>query len=424
MKKPWWAAACAAAVMLVAGCHSGGHAQNSTQMRALNAVADSEPLDVLVDSDVKVSALPAGQTSTFSEFDSGSRDVQIRSSTNQAILVDKSVSFNSGAVQTLVMAGHRSGVGTILLVDDTTAPSSGHFKGRGVGLSPDAGAVDIYITSGDVASTVPTISGVTYTAVTDYTEGTPGSYRIVFTAAGSKDVLFQSAPQTLSEGQIFSAAVFPSVGGKLVNAVLLFNGTGGSGTFIPNSLGRVKAINAIADAGTLNFKAGGTTLLSNVPFAGGSSYVTLAAGAQTLTIEASNVPGSALATANTTIDPARDYTAIALGSAAAPQLAVFPDDNTLPSTGYAKLRFVNGTSAGPVDGFVNFAAQASGVAPGTASTYSQLTPSTTYTITFATSGGVTTLATITPAELDASGIYTAYLVGSAGNYQARLVRDR
>jgi len=65
MKKPWWAAACAAAVMLVAGCHSGGHAQNSTQMRALNAVADSEPLDVLVDSDVKVSALPAGQTSTF-----------------------------------------------------------------------------------------------------------------------------------------------------------------------------------------------------------------------------------------------------------------------------------------------------------------------------------------------------------------------
>ena len=422
MKKLWLAAALVAAV--ISGCHNGGHAQNSTQMRALNAVADSEPLDVLIDDDAKVTGLAAGSTSAFSEFDSGARDTKIRSSTNQAILVDKSISFNSGAVQTLVMAGHRSGVGTFLLVDDTTAPSSGHFKGRGVGLSPDAGAVDIYITSGDVANTVPTISGVTYTAVTDYTEGTPGSYRIIFTAAGSKDVLFQSAPQTLSEGQIFSAAVFPSVGGKLVNAVLLFNGTGGSGTFIPNSLGRIKAINAIADAGTLNFKNGTTTLLANVPFAGGSSYVTLPAGSQPLSIEASNVPGSPLASATQTIDPARDYTAIALGSAASPQLAVFADDNTLPSTGYAKLRFVNGSSAGPVDGFVNFAAQASGVAPGTGSSYSQLTPSTTYTITFATSGGVTTLATINPAELDAAGVYTAYLVGSAGNYQARLVRDR
>ena len=98
----------------------------------------------------------------------------------------------------------------VLLPDDTTAPSSGHFKARGVGLSPDVGAIDIYITAGSVTDSVPTISGVSYTTVTDYTEGTPGSYRIIFTAAGSKDVLFQSDPQTLSEGQAFSAAVFPS----------------------------------------------------------------------------------------------------------------------------------------------------------------------------------------------------------------------
>ena len=423
MKKSWLAAALAAAV--VSGCHNGGHDQNSTQMRALNAVAGSEPLDVLIDDDAKITGLASGAASGFSEFDSGTRDTKVRSSTNQAILLDKSINYNSGAANTLVLLGPRTGVGTLLLADDATAPSSGHFKGRGVGLSPDAGAVDIYITSGDVTNTVPTISGVTYTSVTDYTEGTPGSYRIIFTAAGSKDVLFQSAPQTLSEGQIFSAAVFPSGGGKLVNAVLMFNGVGGTSTFIPNSLGRIKAINTIPDAGTLNFKAGTTTLFANVPFAGGSSYVTLPAGSQTLGIEASNVPGSALATAAVTIDPARDYTALALGSVSSPTLAVFPDDNSFPSTGYAKLRFVNGANGiGAVDGFVNFAAQASAVAFGTGSSYSQLTPSTTYTITFATAGGVTTLATIDPAELDAGGVYTAYIVGSAGNFQARLVRDR
>lgn len=425
MRTPWWAAAFGALAILVSGCHNGGHDQNSTQMRALHAVADAEALDVLIDDDTKVSALALGSVSATQEFDSGTRDTKIRSTTNGAILAEKSLSYNSGAMNTLALIGHRGAINTLLLLDDTTAPSSGKFKARAVGLSPDSGAVDLYITSGSVADTVATISGVSYTTVSDYTEGTPGSYRIIFTAAGSKDVLFQSALQTLSEGQAFSAAVFPSGGGKLVNAVLILNGASGSATFLPNPLGRLKSVNAIPDAGLVNFKGDGATLLANVPFAGSSSYVTLATGARALQIEASNVPGSALASATATIDPARDYTALALGTAATPQLALIADDNNLPNSGYAKLRFVNALSgSGSVDGFVNFASQATGIALGTGSAYSQLVPGTTYNISFATAGGVTTLASIDPAELDAGGVYSAYLVGSAGNAQARLVRDR
>jgi hypothetical protein len=425
MRTPWWAAACGALAILVSGCHNGGHDQNSAQMRALHAVADAEPLDVLVDDDAKATGLALGMVSAPTEFDSGTRDTRIRSSTNGAILADKSINYNSGTLSTLAIIGHRGAINTLLLLDDTTAPSSGKFKARAVGLDPDAGAADLYITSGSVVDTVATISGVSYTSVTDYAEGTPGSYRITFTAAGSKDVLFQSALQTLSEGQAVSAAVFPSGGGKLVNAVLIVNGAGGSATFLPNPLGRLKSVNAIPDAGLLNFKGDGATLLANVPFAGSSSYVTLPTGARSLQIEASNVPGSALAPATVTIDPARDYTALALGTAATPQLALIADDNTLPNAGYAKLRFVNALAGtGSVDGFVNFASQASGIAFGTASSYSQLVPGTTYDISFATAGGVTTLATIDPAELDANGVYTAYVVGSAGNAQVRLVRDR
>lgn len=425
MTKSWWAAALVATMMLMAGCHNGGHAQNSTQMRALHAVADAEALDVLVDDDAKVTGLALGQTSAVSEFDSGTRDTKIRSSTNGSVLLEKSLSFNSGTLSTLVVTGKRGAMNTLQLLDDTTAPSSGKFKVRAVGLSPDAGAVDLYITSGNVTDTVATIASIGYTTVTDYTEGTPGSYRIVFTAANTKDVLFQSAPISLSEGQALSAAVFPSGGGKLVNAVLLVNGADGSGTFLPNPLGRFKSVNAIADAGLLNFKADGTTMLANVPFGGSSTYVTLTAGGRNLAIEQANVPGVAIASATQTIAPASDYTVLALGTAASAQLAVIPDDNGLPTAGFAKLRFVNAMTGQPsVDAFVNFATQATGIAYGTGSAYSQLVPSTTYDISFSTPGGVTTLASIDPAELDAGGIYTAYLVGSAGNAQAKLVRDR
>ena len=72
----------------------------------------------------------------------------------------------------------------------------------------------------------------------------------------------------------------------------------------------------------------------------------------------------------------------------------------------------------------NFASQASGLAYGSASSYYQLTPSTTYTITFSTPGAVTVIATLTPAELDAGAVYTAYLFGAAGSAQVKLIRDR
>lgn len=425
MKRAWWAAAVAATMVLVSGCHNGGHAQNSTELRTLNAVTDAEPLDVLVDDDVKFAAIPLGTTSQFSEFDSGSRDVKIRSSTNSSILTEKTVSFNSGNTNTLALFGKRGAMNMLVLSEDTSSASAGKFKIRGVGLSSDVGAVDLYITAGGVNDTVATLSGISYGVTTDYTEVTPGTFRFYFTTAGTKDVVFQSTPQTFSEGAQLSAIVFPSGGGKLVNAVLLVQGNGGSGTLLTNPLGRMKSVNAIPDGGTLNFKADGATVLSNVPFAGSSSYVTTASGARNLTIEASNVPGSTIAGKSQTIDPARDYTVLAYGALASAQLNVLVDDNTLPNTGFAKLRFVNALSGqGSVDALVNFASQASSIALGTASGYVQVTPDTNYTITFATEGGVNVIATISAAELDAGGVYTAYVMGTAGAAQARLVRDR
>ena len=82
------AAACAAVLALLAGCH-GSHNQNSTDMRALNAVVGSEPLDVLVADSVQASAVPVGTTSSYSNFASGTVDVKVRSSTTQTVLSEK-----------------------------------------------------------------------------------------------------------------------------------------------------------------------------------------------------------------------------------------------------------------------------------------------------------------------------------------------
>lgn len=424
--KKIWIAAFLAALAVLSGCHKGS-AQNSTDMRALNAVPDSEPLDVLIDDDVKASALALGQTSGFSEFDSGTRDVKVRSSTSQSVLSDKSVSFSSGVFQTLLVFGHRAAIQTQILADDVTVIDSGQLRVRVANLASDAGPVDVYLAS--PVTTAPVIvGGAAFGSVTGSAEIAPGSYPIIVTTSGTQDVLFQSSPQTFTAGTYYTIVVVPTQGGKQVNAVLLTQGQGGTGTFLQNPLSRLKAVNDVTDSTAINFKVDNTAVLLNVPFAGSSSYVTTNSGTHDVQIEQSNVPGTNIATASNNFLAARDYTILATGTVGASSLTALLDDNTLPASGFAKIRFVNGLNGGGnVDVLVNFALQASAIPFASQSSYYQLAPSTTtsgYTITFTTAGGVAVVATLANVELDAGGVYTAYVLGTPTNAQVKLVRDR
>ncbi len=421
MKKMWIVAGLAA-LALVAGCHKGNSGQNSTQMRALNASVDSEPLDVLVDTDVKQSAVAFGTTTGYSEFDSGTRDVQVRSSTNQSVLSDKSIAFASGVQQTLLIYGHRAALQTQLLADDTTAISSGHLRVRIANLAPDAGAVDLYISSGSFSGSPVIISNATYGTLTGSAEIAPGSLQITLTSAGTQDVLFQSTAQTFTENSYVTVLVLPSLGGKLVSAVMLTQG--GDGVFLQNPFARLKAVNDIPGA-TLNFKVDNANVLLNVPYTGTSSYVTTNSGQHTIAVEQSNVPGTIIGSSAQNLASARDYSVLAVGTPSAAQIVMLPDDNTLPAANVAKIRFVNGDTSGEaVDVLLNFASQVQALAFTNQSSYYQVAPSTTYTITFTTQGGVNVIATLTPVELDAGGVYSAYLLGPPTAATIRVVRDR
>lgn len=412
-----WLGVFTAVLVLVAGCKNGGRAQNSTDMRALNAVPDSEALDVLVDDDVKAAALALGATSGYAEFPSGTRDVKVRSSTTQAVLVDKSLAFPSGTQETLLVYGKRAAIATQVLAEDTIAPPSGDFRFRAVNLAPDSGAVDVYVTAIDLASSTPTLSSTAYGAATDFAQGVAATFTVYVTTAGTKDILFQAGQVTLSASTSYTLAIVPAPGGKLVNAVLL---TASGATTLSNPNGRIKAVNAIAGSATINFKVDDAAFLTSVPFTGASSYVGVAAGPHALQLEASNAPGTNLAAASQTVVAGKDYTVLALGSIASPQVAALGDDNTLPAAGFSKVRFVN-TTAAPVDALINFASQASAIAPASASSYYTVATATDYTITFTTPGGVSVLATLAPVELDSLGVYSVYLFpGPTG----KVARDR
>ncbi|HET7402041.1 MAG TPA: DUF4397 domain-containing protein [Usitatibacter sp.] len=420
-----WLLALLAAAFLVVGCNKGGTNQNSTDLRALNVVVDAEPLDVLVDNDVKFTKVAAGTTTDFTNFDSGTRSVIIRSSTTLATLATLQINFPSDSRGTLVMFGKRAALGVTLLTNDTITPGAGNARVSFVGLAPDAGSVDFYLVTGNtITGATPTVAAVTAGIATPAVEVPGNNYNIIVTTAGTQDVVFQtSAPVNIAAGSTFTVGVVPSLSGKLVNGLLINQGSG-TVTPLSNPIARVKAANGIPGDTTLNFKADGTVLLTAVPFTGVSSYVSTASGSHALQIEASNVPGTNIASITKTLDPARDFTILAMGTIAAPTLSVLADDNTVPSTGNSRLRFVNAVAGLNVDVLVNFASQATNIAPGTASPYFTIAAGTNYTITFTTPGGVNVVATISGAELDSGFVYSAYLFGTPTSARAILVRDR
>jgi hypothetical protein len=413
------------AVVGIAGCHNGGSKQNSTNMRTLNAVVDAEPLDVLVDSDQKFAAVAPNSITGYTNFDSGTRDLQARSSTNQSILLDKQVPFPSDGTGTLLLYGHRSTMQAAFATDDTTTPSSGHARIRAIGLAPDSGPVDVYVTPSNISAGPPVLTSVTFGATSAITEIPSGTYNIIITTAGTQEILFASTSTVnVSGGDNDTIGVLPTLGGKLVNAAFWQQGTSGTGVVLTNPLSRLKAVNGLTDT-TVNFKLDGSVILSNVPFAGNSTYLTTKSGAHTVAVEAANVPGTSIGSFATTFTAGRDYTAITSGTGAAVRMQVLTDDNSLPNIGFAKIRFVNDLAdSATVDVLLNFAQQATGIPSIGASSYYQVAAGTNYTISFTTPGGITVLATLTNVELDASDVYTFYLFGTSSAAQVRQVRDR
>jgi hypothetical protein len=138
------------------------------------------------------------------------------------------VSFPSGVNNTLVIFGKRAAVQTLILTDDTTAPSSGHFRVRVLNLSPDSGPIDLYATTGaDISSSGAVVPGATFGSVTGFGRSDHGTLRLTVTSSGTQDVLFQSPAQALTDNTTYTLVVMPSLSGKLVSVVLLTQGTNG-----------------------------------------------------------------------------------------------------------------------------------------------------------------------------------------------------
>jgi hypothetical protein len=125
--------------------------------------------------------------------------------------------------------------------------------------------------------------------------------------------------------------------------------------------------------------------------------VTTSAGARVSADRAGQRARSVIASTSKTLDPARDYSAIAVGNATQPTVLVLADENYVPTSSTARVRFANALDgSASVDALVNSLRRRRALRPARPPRTTPSPGANSYNLTFATSGGVSVLAALSP----------------------------
>lgn len=413
-------------IAALSGCKATEELKTTAQIRVVHAIPDAEALTIKIkDGDTKVASIAAGSTVTYTTFDSASKEYEIRSAVDGTVLATRTFSFTGGSRLTLVLSGRRGSMVTSTLDEDTLSPSSGKFRFRVNNLS-NVGGVDVYFVSSvdSVASTQANYSSAAASGITAYTEVSEGDYQLVLTTAGTKDIVFEGLKQRFSAATSFT--LIPTAGKSTKqtgNVVTLTYGESGASAIMLNQRARLRALHASPDGTLLAFRNAGTTMFSNVPYKGNSSYVTSVSGSRVLDIVAFGASASPVASGTFALTGGEDFTLVAVNRAASIELIKL-DDNNLPSTlSKARVRFVNlSPDVGAVDMLVNFSKTISSLAFKSASAYQEFDTGT-YTFVFNATNTSAAVASTAALDLDAGKTYTVFLLGLAGATETKIITD-
>jgi hypothetical protein len=369
----WFIAGLAAALT---AC-GGGLLGNQGRLRLVNATTEFGALDLFADNEAVVTGVASYTASGYALRKADGYSLDIRQSGSAANLVTTSTTLAADKHQTVVAYNSGGTMAATVLDDEEDEPGRDRAKFRVFNTATaDPDRVDVYLITAacstlDASPAAPTAASVS--GLQDaYTElaSSATAYHLCVTGAGDKSDLRLEIPSfVLSERRIVTVILARGVGGYLMNAVVLDQQEGA--TQVLNGSARARAATSVPTA--VGVEVNGTTIAAGLPAPNVGPYRLVPAGAISVKVNGADVTPVAPLTAA----PGADVTVLLTGSA--PTVTLLPDDNT-PSSSAArpvKLRLVNGLNGttGAATLTLNNALVVTGVAPGQASGYTQVSAS-------------------------------------------------
>jgi hypothetical protein len=421
-----------AVLALCAACGGGGgksqsNAQirlvNSTHSSALSLTATSTASSTATATTVN-SAVAEGAAGSYGTLAAGNYTVNVGTSDGSLTASTQTLSLAGNANYTLVAYQRGGVINTLLLTDNVTTPASGFATFTVYNYSPDAGAVDIYVTvpNADISNLSPTITNLSANSASIAQSLSQGTYDIVVTATNRPtDVRLTLHSVSLTSTEIAALALTTTVSGALVDGTIIQQGGAVQLQRVTEARVRlVAAFPAAASASVVTAAAGGVAVQAvTSPSVG--TYTLVPAGS---TLGGIEVDGASLPLAaplsTTTFVSGGDYTLLVYDTGGPGTITysatVFADSNLLPSTG-AKIRLINAgvPQTGGVTLIDNFVPIVTNLAYGQASAYSGV------------ASGTSTIQVTSPPvpsfngyqnasfPLTGGGVYTFFVLGKFDN---------
>lgn len=410
--------------LLLAAC-GGGEDRSKAQLRLVNASSGYSALDLVVDDDRLQTDVAYGQTSGYVEVDPDNTETEVTRPGSSTALATTTPSVSEADRYTLVAYGGEGSLKTVLLDDNADEPDSGKARVRVLNAAPDAGSIDVYLTSADaaLADAEALQSAAAVGTVNAYSTVDAATWRLRVTAAGDReDLRLDLSGITLSSRQIVTVIVTPGSGGVLVNALVITQRSTVSA--LAGASARVRAVAAVTDSGAVAASVSGVTLMNGTGAPAIGRYLLVPAGAATTTV---SVNGSAITVPAATLAAGSDHTLLVWGPAAAAAAAWIADDNRPPTVSTkAKLRLVHGVAdlAASIAVTLDFSPVADGVAGGTASAAASVDTTADGTLTVTGVGLSSALWSDTEVVIAAGGVYTLFVLGPASAPTGILRKDR
>lgn len=419
-----------ASPILLSGCMAG-ETSGGAKLRLLNLQNDVETLTLRVDGSTIASGIGFESLSSYGNIDDDTLTTQAISDAG-SVLISADVAYTKDTSTTLVIAGADSIVYNRNLTGDEDRPDAGYILVRTANLAARGQTVDVYITAptATIAGSTPTFSAVSLGTVSSYIQLDQGSYRVRVTPNSSRTVIYDSGTFTPASRQVISLIFYTVGSASLLRCYALYGVDDDQSQTLPSTLARVKFVNATSLSDRLLLKLDGTTKFSSVPADGVSSYLTVDQGSHALSVQSDSAAAALIASADVTLTPGADYTVLVLGTASGAVLHLNQDNNLAPSSGYAKLRVVNGAAdLVTVDFAVNYRNDFADIATGDTTDpleYSPAKPSFSALFYDGASGSIdfSTLDVGLDDGLLTDTFYVAYLFGVVGSRRLSVLQNQ
>lgn len=261
-----WMTAVLAVVPLLQACGGAEDDSGDGAVRVVNA-STSGALDLYASDTLLSSDVAADSASSYVALGAGTYTLKLKRSGSSTTSNSGDRSVLEGTAHTLLAYTTSDTLKTVFLTDNEEAPTSGTAKLRVFNASVEAGAVDVYVTTGDatLADSSATVSALAAERSSAYNEISAGSYRIRVTGSGDKaDLRLDLGDVTLSNQQITTLVLTSGSGGVLVHG--LFIDQRSTVTARKNASARVRLVAGAAANGTAAATVNGTTLSSGLKF--------------------------------------------------------------------------------------------------------------------------------------------------------------